>query len=83
MPQPEDEVMAGMPQAGRAQQHVGGGHFAFGLHKLAAVLRQQHRKRFGNFILGRDGIAEITTAARVHRAEGHGLIAFDQHALRL
>ena len=67
----------------RAQQHVGGGHFAFGLHEPAAVLWQQHGESLGNFILGRDGIAEIAAAARVHRAEGHSLVALDQHAFRL
>ncbi len=67
----------------RAQQHIGGGHFAFGLHKSPAVFRQQHGEGLGNFILRRDGIAEIAAAARVHRAEGHSLIALDQHAFLL
>ena len=64
-----------------AQQHVDGGHFAFGLHELAAAFGQPEGHGLGDLVLRRDGIAEIAAAAGVQGAKGHSFIALDENAV--
>ena len=68
------------PAGARAQQHIDGGNLAFGLDKLPSLFRQQGGEQFGNFILRRDGIAEIAAYPGGQSAVDHGFIAFEQPA---
>lgn len=80
--QAESEVAAiNMLLGAGAQQHVDGGHFAFGLHELAAAFGQPEGHGLGDLVLRRDGIAEIAAAAGVQGAKGHSFIALDENAV--
>ena len=60
----------------RTVDHIDGGHFAFSLHKRAAVVGHIGRHIFGNFILRRNGISGKKTCSGADGAFGKRFVAF-------